>query len=179
MHGHHGDMHREHVEKVRHRYSIGTQDNSRDEKAIEIIQSKMEIDELIRRKHHELAQQYGLSLEQFHLLIELEELMLDVDNESSAPTIGEIASSINNSQNTVSEKITRLENKKLVTRTRDLKDRRISRIVLTDEGRSLIEAISAQANNRFLFDSISKMEDADIEDLLEGLTKLLQQMHQP
>ena len=103
-------------------------------------------------------------------------MMLDVDNESSAPTVGEIANSIDNSQNTVSEKITRLENKGLVTRIKDAKDRRISRIILTDEGRSLIDAISKQANNRFLFDAISRMKDEDIDDLRECLEKLVKQM---
>ncbi len=102
--------------------------------------------------------------------------MLDVDSESSAPTVGEIASSIDNSQNTVSEKITRFENKGFVTRIKDTKDRRISRIVLTDEGRSLIAAISNQANNRFLFDSLSKLGDPDIDDFLECLKKLVNQM---
>ena len=171
MHEHH-----EHGRRAWQRLRQGFQVGNRDEKILMIIQSKMEIDKLIQRKHHELAQQYGLSLEQFHLLIELDELMLDIDNESSAPTVGEIASSIDNSQNTVSEKITRLENKGLVTRIKDVKDRRISRIVLTDEGRSLIDAISKQASNRFLFDAISRMKSEDIDDLLECLEKLVKQM---
>ncbi len=177
MHGHgHGGGRHEHVGRLWQRHHMGAHISDRDEKIYMIIQTKMEIDKLIQRKHHELAQQYGLRLEQFHLLIELDELMLDVGSESSAPTVGEIASSIDNSQNTVSEKITRLENKGLVTRIKDEKDRRISRIVLTDEGRSLIAAISNQANNRFLFDSISKLGDRDIDDFLECLKKLVDQM---
>jgi DNA-binding MarR family transcriptional regulator len=167
--------HHEHKGRIWHRLHPDFQAGNRDEKTLMIIQRKAEIDRLIERKHHELAQQYGLSLEQFHLLIELDELMLDVDSES-APTVGEIASSIDNSQNTVSEKITRLENKGLVTRIKDAKDRRISRIMLTDEGRSLIDAISKQANNRFLFDAISRMKDEDIDDLLECLEKLVKEM---
>ncbi len=176
MHEHRGSGHHGHGRRLWQRFHLGSQISNRDETILMIIRSKMEIDQLIQRKHHELAQQYGLSLEQFHLLIELDELMLDVDNESSAPTVGEIANSIDNSQNTVSEKITRLENKGLVTRIKDAKDRRISRIILTDEGRSLIDAISKQANNRFLFDAISRMKDEDIDDLRECLEKLVKQM---
>jgi len=175
VHEQHG-RHHEHRGRIWHRLHPDFQTGNRDEKILMIIQRKTEIDRLIERKYHELAQQYGLSLEQFHLLIELDDLMLDVDGESVAPTVGEIASSIDNSQNTVSEKITRLENKGLVTRIKDAKDRRISRIVLTDEGRSLIEAISKQANNHFLYDAISRMKDEDIDDLQECLEKLVKEM---
>jgi DNA-binding MarR family transcriptional regulator len=175
VHEHKGIRNNEHKGRTWHRLDPDFQAGNRDEKILTIIQRKAEIDRLIEHKHHELAQHYGLSLEQFHLLIELDELMLDVDSES-APTVGEIANSIDNSQNTVSEKITRLENKGLVTRIKDAKDRRISRIVLTEKGESLIGDISRQANNRFLFDAISRMKDEDIGDLLECLEKLVKEM---
>lgn len=149
----------------------------REEKIQMIIQCKSEIDKLIHGKYHKLAQEYGLSLEQFHLLIELDELMLDVDSGAEAPTIGEIAKNINNSQNTVSEKITRLESKGLVERKKDANDRRISRIVLTEKGRNLINSIDIQASSRFLFDSILNMEDEDIDDLLRCLKKLVNLMN--
>lgn len=149
----------------------------REEKIQLIIQYKDEIDKLIHAKYHKLAQEYGLSLEQFHLLIELDELMLDVDSQIKAPTIGDIAKNINNSQNTVSEKITRLESKGLVERKKDAEDRRISRIVLTEEGRKLINSIDIQASSRFLFNSILNMEDEDIDSLQECLAKLINQMN--
>lgn len=150
---------------------------SKEKKIQMIIEYKNEIDILIHRKYHELAQRYGLSLEQYHLLIELDELMLELNDEVKAPTVGEIAKNINNSQNTVSERITRLENKGLVQRIKDSNDKRISRVILTEEGRRLINSIDKQASSKFLFNSISNMEDCDINDFLKCLERLIKLMN--
>lgn len=149
---------------------------NKDQKIRLIIQLKEQMDTLIHQKHHALAQQYDLSLEQYHLLIELDELMLDVSDESNAPTVGKIAKNINNSQNTTSEKVTRLENKGLVRRVRDTNDKRVSRVLLTEQGRALIDAIGKQANNNFLFLSIANLEDQEIDLLLGCYEKLIVQM---
>ena len=150
---------------------------NKEEKIQTIIGYKNEMNKLIHEKYHELAQNYDLSLEQFHLLIELDDLMLDVNDEFKAPTVGQLAKNINNSQNTVSERITRLENKGLVKRTKDNNDKRISRVVLTDDGKDLIKLIDKQASSKFLFNSISNMEDIDINDFLKCLEKLINQMN--
>jgi DNA-binding MarR family transcriptional regulator len=149
---------------------------NKQEKIEMIIHYKNEIDALIHRKYHELAQKYNLSLEQFHLLITLDDLLLNVNDTVKAPTVGEIAKNVDNSQNTVSEKITRLENKELVMRIRDNYDKRVSRVVLTEKGRELIDSIDKQANSKFLFNSISSMDKEDINDFLNCLEKLIKQM---
>lgn len=150
---------------------------NREEKIQRIIDYKNEIDTLIHQKYHDLAKESDLSLEQFHLLIELDELILDISDEYKAPSVGEIAKNINNSQNTVSERITRLENKGLVKRIKDSNDKRISRVVLTDKGRNLIESIHKQASSRFLFNSLYNMEDVHITNLLKSLENLIKQMN--
>jgi len=150
---------------------------NKEDKIRKIIEYKDEIDILIHQNYHKLARENGLSLEQFHLLIELDELMLDIHDNNQAPTVGELAKNINNAQNTVSERITRLENKGLVKRIKDCSDRRISRVILTDEGRSLIEQIEKQARGRFLQNCLSNMEDADIDNLERCLKKLVDQMN--
>ena len=149
---------------------------NRDETIKKIIDHKDEIDTLIHRKYHELAKKNKLSLEQFHLLIELDELMLDINDEYQAPTIGEIAKNINHTQNTVSERITRLETKGLVKRVKDLNDRRISRVYLTEEGRNFIELIEKEASSKFLFHSLSNMEETDLNSLESCLNILIKQM---
>ncbi|MDV4150780.1 winged helix DNA-binding protein [Clostridium sp. AL.422] len=150
---------------------------NKEEKIEMIVQYKNDIDTIIHKKYHELAQKYDLSLEQFHLLIELDDLMLHVNDEEKAPTIGEIARNVDNSQNTMSEKITRLENKGLVKRIKDRNDKRISRVCLTEKGRSLIDSIDKQASSKFLFNSILNMEDRDIDDFLRCLEKLKKHMN--
>lgn len=147
-----------------------------EEKIQMIIDYKEQINSLIHRKYHELAKKYDLSLEQFHLLIELDELMLDIKDECKAPTVGQIAKNINNSQNTVSERITRLENKGLVNRIRDTNDKRVSRVVLTAEGRKLLEAIEKEASSKYLFNSLANMEEIYINSLFTSLKKLVEQM---
>lgn len=150
---------------------------NKEEKIEMIVQYKNDIDALIHKKYHELAQKYDLSLEQFHLLIELDDLMLHVNDEEKAPTIGEIARNVDNSHNTMSEKITRLENKGLVKRIKDKNDKRISRVCLTENGRNLIDLIDKQASSKFLYNSILNMEERDIDDFLKCLEKLKNHMN--
>lgn len=149
----------------------------KDKKIQKIIQCKNEVDKLIHEKYHELAQNYDLTIEQFHLLIDVEELRLDINDEFSAPTEAQMAKSAKNSQNTVSERITRLENKGLVRRIKDNMDKRISRVVLTDGGRALIESIDKQASSKFLYNSIANMEDSEINKFLSSLEKLIKLMN--
>lgn len=146
------------------------------DKAKKVIKLRSAVDELIHGRYHKLAKKYNLSLEQFHLLIELDELAINLSDEISAPTIGDIAKNINNSQNTVSEKVNRLEKKGLVKRVKNDEDRRISRVMLTDEGRKLINAINEEASSKFLLDSISALEESDIDNLLKGLERLYEKM---
>lgn len=146
------------------------------DKAQKVIKLRSEVDGLIHGRYHKLAKKYNLSLEQFHLLIELDELALNLNDEMSAPTIGDIAKNINNSQNTVSEKVNRLEKKGLVKRVKSDEDRRVSRVVLTDEGRKLINDISEEASGKFLLESILDLEESDIDNLLNGLEKLYKKM---
>lgn len=149
---------------------------NKSDKVKSIIDYRRSIEEFIHGRYHKLAEKYNLSLEQFHLLIELDELALTINDEATAPTIGDIARSIKNSQNTVSEKVTRLENKGLVERVKDNKDRRISRVVLTEQGRKLINKLSSEASSEFLFDSISGLNDDTIDNLLNGLKDLYEKM---
>lgn len=151
---------------------------NKDENIKKIIECKDKVDKLIHMKYHKLAEEYNLTLEQFHLLIEMDELMLDVDEKLVAPTVGELAKNINNSQNTVSERITRLENKGLVERKRDSSDKRISRVYLTEEGRKLIKELDKEASSNFLHDALWNMEDEEINLFLNCFLKLTNKMEE-
>lgn len=138
----------------------------------QIVDKKNDIDVLVHQKYHELAQNGGLSIEQYHLLLELDDLTRDNQEICDAPTIGNMARNINQSQNTVSEKITRLENKGLLLRVKDPKDKRISRVILSDSGRALLDSIDVQANSKFLVNALSVMETEDANELLRLLNIL-------
>lgn len=78
----------------------------------EIWKCWKQINRRVTSKHHEIALKYGLTLEQFHLMIEMDELELDViSDEALPPTIGEIAADLGNAPHTLSERIKRLEKK--------------------------------------------------------------------
>jgi len=141
-----------------------------------IIEKQKTVERIIHENYHKLAQRYDLSLDQFHLLLELEELMLDIENEAQAPTIGVIAKNVNVSQNTVSERITRLEKKGYVSRLEDKKDRRISHVVLTESGRDLLRSINEEAETGFVKTALLKMGEDVLADFLTCYDKLISGM---
>lgn len=53
-----------------------------------IIAHWNQINQIIHSQHHDLAQKYNLTVEQFNLLVELDELNLDLPDDSLQPTIG-------------------------------------------------------------------------------------------
>ena len=146
---------------------------------IENIQELIsQLDELIHRKYHDIAQKYNLTVEQFNLLIELEELYIDLEDGPQAPTVGQIASALKNAQNTMSDRIRRLENKGLVTRRADSKDRRVSRILVSDQGKELLGRIKQEAEQEFLAASLAKMREADLMALEHALRELCRHMQE-
>jgi DNA-binding MarR family transcriptional regulator len=138
-----------------------------------ILESKSKIDALIHQQHHRQAQRHGLSLEQFHLLIEMDELMLDIPADDAGLAIGRIASHTGNAQNTISERITRLEEKNLVQRIRDANDRRISRVTITEKGREMIDTISKEASSSLCQNALEVLVDDEVDQLQDLLKKIL------
>lgn len=128
-----------------------------------------EIQNIIHNKHHELAQKYNLTLEQFHLLLHL-------SMKSTPPTVNEIANSFNNAQNTMSEKLSRLQEKNLIEKVKDPKDKRISRISLSIQGKKLIDTICYEAENCFVKDAIAKMEEQKLQTLILCLEDLIKNL---
>ena len=130
------------------------------------------VDRIIRLKHHEAAKKYGLTLEQFHLLLHLDEIEFDIISEEALPpTIGQIAADIGNAPHTLSGRIKRLEKKGLVKKVRDEKDLRINRVVFTEKGRNVINNIKKEVSNEFIQNAL-KMDEKSLNNLLEGLKEL-------
>jgi len=113
-----------------------------------------------------------LSLEQYHLLLELDDLALTLNEDGNPPTIGQVAEVLNNAQNTVSERVSRLEKKGLVERVPDKSDKRVSRVTITERGRKLLKALNFLAGDEFLYSSLAKLDDSVLDQLLPGLELL-------
>lgn len=132
-----------------------------------------QINRIIHFKYHETAQKYGLTLEQFHLLIELDEIESDlVPTNGLPPAIGQIAADIGNAPHTLSGRIKRLEKKGLIKKVRDENDLRINRVVFTDEGRNLIKTIKNEASDVFIQNAFKKMDEKNLNNFLESLKEL-------
>jgi len=126
------------------------------------------IDRIIHAKYHELAQQYDLTIEQFHLLLQLEEINLAVNAEN--PTIGQIADAAGNAPHTLTDRIKRLEKKGLVEKKRDPVDQRICRITITAAGQELVTRIVTAAGGDFIRNTLCRMSGEELSGLHAALT---------
>lgn len=142
------------------------------EKTDKIVEGIRVLDRMIHMRHHEVAQEHNLSLDQFHLLIHL----IHWDISEKSPTIGDIAKRSKRAQNTISERVTRLEEKGLLKRIKDEDDRRISRVVMTEDGIKLMKSINYKASNAFVSKALSRMDDDISTRLLEGLNFLVENL---
>ena len=115
-------------------------------------------------------------MDQFDLLVELDELNLDLPDDSLLPTIGQIASNIGNTPHTLSDKIKRLEKKGLVEKLNDPNDLRITRIALSAKGRTLLDEISQEANNNLIDKALSELSDSALNSFLECLNQLFEHL---
>lgn len=141
------------------------------EKTEEIVKNVRLINRIIHMKRHEIAQSNKLTLDQFHTLIYLKNIDIP-------PTIGEMAMETNKAQNTISERISRLEEKGLVDRIKDKNDRRISRVVLTQGGLELINSINYQASNELVKKALTNIEAKVVDNMVFGLEQLARNLEQ-
>lgn len=131
------------------------------------------INKLILLKRRETAQKYGLTFEQFHLLIELDHhAEFKVSTCDLPPTVGEIAADVGNAPHTLSERIKRLEKKDLVKKIKDEKDLRINRVMLTEKGQNLIDRIKNEAVSIFIYNALGEMDETSLNNLSSSLKQL-------
>ncbi len=131
------------------------------------------INKLILLKRRETAQKYGLTFEQFHLLIELDHhAEFRVSTCDLPPTVGEIAADVGNAPHTLSERIKRLEKKDLVKKIKDEKDLRINRVMLTEKGQNLIDRIKNEAVSIFIYNALGEMDETSLDNLSSSLKQL-------
>lgn len=89
----------------------------------------------------------------------------------SAP-VSALASRMNVSPPNVTGILDRLEQHALVRRTNDTHDRRVVRVVLTDEGRQILVELQHAGEDR-LYSSISQMRTSDQRALYQGIAALV------
>lgn len=127
------------------------------------------IDRWIHEKHHKWAEEYGLTLDQYHILIHLKR----AEKKQDYYTIKKLAQKFNNAQNTMSEKISRMEKKELVIRTRDENDRRVIKINISENGSRLLKKIHNKVKDENLYSVLEKIDKDIINNFEEGLKKIV------
>ncbi len=136
------------------------------EKIQGILDRTDKLDYIIHEKHHELAEEHNLTLEQYHLI-------LYINRQQTPRTVGELAVIFRNAQNTMSEKIIRIEEKGLITKIKDERDKRINKVVITPLGVELIQSIRRKAGGEFIINAINTLTIEEIDTYYDVLGKLI------
>lgn len=124
---------------------------------------------IIYERGHRIAEEYGLTYDEYHILIFL-------IKRTEAPSINELSKRFNRAQNTISEKISRLEGKKLVEKFDDELDRRITRIIITSKGKELIGTIREERNIKIVYNALESIDEKQVDNLLKNLNKLYENL---
>ena len=108
------------------------------------------------------AEQFDLSVEQFHILRHIRR---------GQDTVSELAEARNISRAAASQAVEMLVQRGLVTRTTDRFDRRHVRLALTDPGDALLDAIFDDTR-RWMAQLLSQLSDEELETLTQALDLL-------
>jgi len=103
-------------------------------------------------------------------------LVLDLLADSSPRTVGNIAGEVGLAQATVTGILDRLEERGLIARRRDTRDRRQVNVLLTEAGQQLQRAAPAALQTRFLanFGALQDWEKSAILSALQRVADLLE-----
>jgi len=131
------------------------------------------------RKIIRAADLYSKQLKSRHQITAPQLLCLLAVAEEGQLTASEIAQRIYLSASTIVGIVDRLEKKKLVKRRRDTKDRRMVNVVITSEGRKLVEKAPSplQENLANALAELSELEQATIALSLKRIVDLLEAEH--
>lgn len=103
-------------------------------------------------KPHKYAQNDSLYMREVHFIVEIGSM--------KSPTMSEVANRLNVTQGAVTQMATRLENKGYVIRQKDIQDKRVTTISLTEKGKILCE-------EHIAFD---KKEHANLSEILKDFS---------
>lgn len=114
-----------------------------------------------------LIRDYGMTVPQLVLLREV--------NNQAPITVGELARATQLSQGTVTQIITRLEQRGLVLRRKDEKDKRKVRVMITDQGAAVLSDSPPLIHDRFVrsFRQLKGWEQALLLSSLERIAEMM------
>lgn len=128
------------------------------------IRRLMQAAELYSKK---LDKNYGLTSAQLHTILALYE------NGPQPPS--QLAKRVMVKSSTITGIVDRLERKGLVTRVRSLRDRRVTNIELTTEGKRLSKKAPSPINQT-LVDGLKKLSNSEVQQIVLSLSKLTEML---
>jgi DNA-binding MarR family transcriptional regulator len=108
------------------------------------------------------AQQFEISVEQFHILRHIRR---------GQASVSELAEAKNISRPAISQAVDLLVNKGLITRTTDAHDRRHIQLALTASGDALLDAIS-EDTRQWMMQTLSPLSAEELLALAQAMTSL-------
>jgi DNA-binding MarR family transcriptional regulator len=114
-----------------------------------------------------LIKSYGLTVPQT--------IVLKVIESDNSPTVGEIANSVSLSQATITNIVTRLEQRGYVTRTQCENDKRRVLVKITEKGRETIKRAPSLLHDQFTsqFQNLKKWEQLSIISSLQHVAEMM------
>lgn len=116
---------------------------------------------------HKLIQKYGLTIPQI--------IVLKAIDQANEPTVGAIAKAVNLSQATVTNILTRLQERGLVERKKLPPDKRRVLLKVTDEGRKTLAKSPSLLHEQFV-NSFSKLEEWEQLLIISSLMRVAEMM---
>lgn len=121
----------------------------------------------IKQKGREILSNYTITPPQFIALQWLDEL--------GDMTIGELSTKMYLAFSTTTDLVDRMEQKELVIRSRDTKDRRVVRVHLLEKGKQIIMEV-VEKRQSYLQDVVKDFDDSEVEVLSTLLLRMYQEM---
>ena len=128
-----------------------------------IMSHTKKIGDSINASLTEVSSKFGVTPMQLRILMFL--------HHKGISTIGHLADEINMAGANISTMCKKLEQKELVSRTRDREDERVVKISLTDHGKSIVGNIDEIFTDK-ISKAISQESEETIQSIIDGLEKL-------
>jgi DNA-binding MarR family transcriptional regulator len=139
-------------------------------KNVESIEKHLrKVDYIIRKNGRMILSDFGITVPQFTAL----QILIN-DGEM---TIGELSAQMDLACSTITDLIDRMEKNGLVIREKDIKDKRVVRVVVLDKGHEILQKVLVR-RIEFLEDKLGNLSVLEVENLRDALEKLYLEMNE-
>lgn len=137
-------------------------------KNVESIEKHLrKVDYIIRKNGRMILGDFGITVPQF--------TALQVLINNGDMSIGELSQQMDLACSTITDLVDRMEKNHLVKREKDLKDKRVVRVVVLENGHDILKKV-LERRREFLNDKLEHLSVLEVEGLRAALEKLFEEM---